>query len=343
MKKLILSGAVALLASTILIPPATANDSSAAVGLGGLVLTRNDAVSMDSEDLFISASEVRVKYRFTNQSGKDVETLVSFPLPDMPAGAFTGGDMAVKDVGEISFETWVNSKPVELKRAEKVLVNGRPDILDAQEYITKQGWPLRYWNDYDFLEKLGSLSDTDKQQYIASGYFVPTFDGGVEPNWAISTHVTRMQNFPAGKTITVEHRYVPVVGGSLAGTLDKDLRTDEYQWPGYAKDYCIDDNFLTGFDRRQKNLEQKGENNFYVIQSLHYILSSGANWKGPIKDFRLVVDKGTAFNFVSFCMDGVTKISPTQFEVRKTNFEPKNDLQIIILEWMSPEDRKLHQ
>ena len=31
----------------------------------------------------------------------------------------------------------------------------------------------------------------------------------------------------------------------------------------------------------------------------------------------LVVDKGQPGNLVSFCMDGVTKISPSRFEVRK--------------------------
>ena len=63
---------------------------------------------------------------------------------------------------------------------------------------------------------------------------------------------------------------------------------------------------------------------------LGYVLSSGAYWKGPIGDFRLVVDKGSTDNLVSFCMDGVKKISPTRFEVRKANFEPQRDLKILI-------------
>ena len=49
--------------------------------------------------------------------------------------------------------------------------------------------------------------------------------------------------------------------------------------------------------------------------------------------FRLVVDKGKPDNLVSFCMDGVRKISPTQFEVRKTNFEPRRDLPVLIVEF----------
>ena len=58
---------IALLQTT----PAMANDSSAAIGLGGLELKQSDAISMDSEDLFLSRQKVIVKYRFTNTSDRD--------------------------------------------------------------------------------------------------------------------------------------------------------------------------------------------------------------------------------------------------------------------------------
>ena len=66
-------------------------------------------------------------------------------------------------------------------------------------------------------------------------------------------------------------------------------------------------------------------------ERIAYILKTGANWKGPIRDFRLVVDKGDAKNLVSFCAEGVKKIGPTQFEVRKRDFTPKDDLNILVL------------
>ena len=69
-------------------------------------------------------------------------------------------------------------------------------------------------------------------------------------------------------------------------------------------------------------------------QRIEYILSSGANWKAPIGDFRMVVDKGDAANLISFCGEGVRKISPTQFEVRHTNFTPSGDVSILILKPM---------
>ncbi len=88
---------------------------------------------------------------------------------------------------------------------------------------------------------------------------------------------------------------------------------------------------MAAFDRR--TTPRAGKRPVASEVWLDYILSSGANWRGPIRDFRLVIDKGKADSLVSFCMDGVRKISPTQFEVRKTNFEPRRDLPVLIVEF----------
>ena len=63
--------------------PAGANDSSAELAAGGLVLTHNAAIEMKAEDLYISAKQVRVHYRFANTSAKDVTVTVAFPMPDI--------------------------------------------------------------------------------------------------------------------------------------------------------------------------------------------------------------------------------------------------------------------
>jgi hypothetical protein len=44
-----------------------------------------------------------------------------------------------------------------------------------------------------------------------------------------------------------------------------------------------------------------------------------------------VVDKGAPANLVSFCDDGVRKISPTRFEVRHRNWRPDRDLEVLIV------------
>ena len=61
--------------------PALGNDSTAELRTGGLALTRSDALAMDEEDLYVSAQEIRVRYRFVNDSGAAVTTRVAFPCP----------------------------------------------------------------------------------------------------------------------------------------------------------------------------------------------------------------------------------------------------------------------
>jgi hypothetical protein len=159
------------------------------------------------------------------------------------------------------------------------------------------------------------------------------------PNWNVQTSVVREQVFPAHATVHVSHRYAPNVGGSVGGLLshfgEKEFKDETAR---YAAKYCTDAGFMAGFRKREKQEAAKSNKEWYSGYGetwIGYVLSSGANWRGPIGDFRLVVDKGLPNNIVSFCMDGVKKISSTEFEVRKTNFEPKQDLNILIVQWFS--------
>ncbi|MEA2927686.1 MAG: hypothetical protein QOG38_114, partial [Hyphomicrobiales bacterium] len=64
---------------------------------------------------------------------------------------------------------------------------------------------------------------------------------------------------------------------------------------------------------------------------LEYILVTGGNWAGPIKDFRLVIDKGAEGNLISAC-GKFKKISATQFELRQADYFPERNLEVLILE-----------
>lgn len=332
--------AIFLLAIT---PSASANDSSAAIGVGGLELKQNDAISMDSEDLFLSLGKVTVKYRYTNHSDKDVETLISFPLPAIPDD-IDGylGDATYPQWKDLEFKTLVDGKAVPLDYREVVTANGK----NVEKRLKELGWPIRFWED-SFDAWIAKLTDAEKARYVAEGLLKkPSAEyDEIVPAWQVATHITRTQKFPAGETVTVEHSYKPIAGGSVGGILDRDYRNQKDSgFPEYAKNYCIDKFFLLGFDKKRYSplpglkKGEKSEYNgwFYVEHWLSYVLKSGANWRGPIKNFRLVVDKGAPDRLLSLCMDGVKKISPTQFEVRKTNFEPKADIDVLIVQFVDP-------
>lgn len=323
----------ALLAGALLataITPLNANDSAAAIGLGGLVLTRNDAISMDSEDLFISQAEIRVRYRFTNRSKRDIETLVSFPVPSLPDGLGGYlGDQEIPDFRRLGFRTTVDGRPVTLDITERAEIAGR----DVSQRIAALGWPLRWFFDVSsavpFVE---GLNAAQKATFLREGLLKrdPNDANSVIPAWNLVTHVTRRQRFPAGRTVEVFHRYKPFTGGSASGGLERGLRKADW-FAEKRRRHCIDAAFLAAFDQRIGS--NPASRPVAAEVWVDYILSSGANWRGPIGDFRLVVDKGKADNLVSFCMDGVRKISPTQFEVRKRNFEPRGNLHVLIAEF----------
>ena len=73
---------LALGAALLLGPAASANDSAAVTAAGGLVLVRNNQVDMVSEDLYVSATRIRVRYVFRNRTPRPVRLTVAFPMPD---------------------------------------------------------------------------------------------------------------------------------------------------------------------------------------------------------------------------------------------------------------------
>jgi hypothetical protein len=325
-----LKRALALTVIAAAFVPATttfANDTEAQIAIGGLRLIQSANISMDSEDLFVSASQVRVKYHFTNHSKTDVKALIAFPLPDVLGGlAFVEGDSPDLDINALNFRTLVEGKPVTLG----VEYVGKVGVRNVTARLKALGWPVNWRGEGDTINRLATLSRPQLEAFVAEKLIISDDNEIYIPNWSIATNITRQQVFPAGKTISVEHSYTPITGGSVAGNL---TQSGSYG-AQYRKRFCVDTATLNAFNQRQSVRAKTNENSgtSYSEKWISYILKSGANWKGPIKDFRLVVDKGAADSLVSFCMTGVRKISPTQFEVRRTNYEPKQDLDILILD-----------
>jgi len=100
---------------------ALANDSTATVGAGGLILEATDQIAMESEDLYVSADEVRVRYLFRNLSDAPVTTVVAFPMPARRMSDEFGGDVAYPS----SFRTMVDGRPVRAALERKAVVGGK--------------------------------------------------------------------------------------------------------------------------------------------------------------------------------------------------------------------------
>ncbi len=139
-----------------LLAPALADDSSATLDAGGIVLTKNADIRMATEDLAISPRQVKVHYTFANDSSKDIDTIVAFPLPDVD-----NYELAESPIGTttqstpnfVGFKLTVDGKPVSTTPEERAILNGK----DVTDMVKAAGLPLNIViqsGAYDKLQKL---------------------------------------------------------------------------------------------------------------------------------------------------------------------------------------------
>lgn len=124
------------------------------------------------------------------------------------------------------------------------------------------------------------------------------------------------QVFPKDRSITITHEYVPVAGGFFTPTGRGDDRFEHEM----ADLYCVGPKLMRVLT---------GEQQF--VWAVHYILTTGANWKGPIGTFKLTIVKDSSKDKVSVCIPDTRRTSPTTFEVSRRDFVPKQDLKILFI------------
>lgn len=296
--------------------PAGANDSTAELAAGGLVLTKSAAIEMRAEDLFISARQVRVRYRFANTSPRDVTVTVAFPMPDITTeGVNDMLSIPTQDpVNILGFATRVDGKPVVAQVEQKAIKRG----VDESAYLRSLGVPLAP-HLASTNEALDRLPQATRDALVAKGLAVvdeygdseTTMKNHWEATWTLKTTYFWRQTFPAGREIVVEHSYSPSVGESAGTEWGSAYFAKQPEYAARRAHYCVDDDFLASVKKATRPADAEAP---FTEQRIEYILSSGANWKAPIGTFRMVVDKGAPANLVSFCAKGVKKISPTEFE-----------------------------
>ena len=249
----------------------------------------------------------------------DIDTSFAFPEPE--SNNF------------LQFHTSVDGRDVHTYYEEKAISNG----VDISARLKALGLPLAPQREATD-KALDALPRATQDELVKLGFAIPNeYDVGkavehhVVPSWTFKSTFYWDQTFPAGRQIVVEHRYKPSLGETV-GTMLGEKDIDPAQLRDYETSYCVDKGFLDAANAalRKPDASEIAESPFYE-RRIAYVLKTAANWAGPIRDFRLTVDKGAADALVSFCADGVKKIGPTLFEVRHENFTPTQDLHILIL------------
>ncbi|TIM07273.1 DUF4424 domain-containing protein [Mesorhizobium sp.] len=327
MFRYVLTAALALSAT-----PVFANDSIAELGTGGLILSRSDAVAMESEDLYISPEKVTVDYVFRNITDKDVDAIVAFPMPDIEGDP---NEMPAIPNGQsdnfLGFEVTIDGVAAKPQLEQKAFALG----IDISADLKSQNVPFYPFGDAA-RAALAKLPQAVADDWIDRGLIIEdTADDGsgmktvYVPFWQLRSTYWWRSTFPANKAVRVAHRYKPSVGGTSSVSFFYDGQF-QGQYAAYKTRYCMDGTFENAIRKAAKGNPDGTPR--YFENRIAYVLTTGGNWAtGSIGKFKLTVDKGDPENLVSFCGENVRKVGPTRFEMTAENFYPEHDIDILLL------------
>jgi Domain of unknown function (DUF4424) len=311
---------------------AIANDSAAELSIGGLQFTRSSNVEMTSEDLKISLDRISVRYEFLNTSSAPVTLTVAFPLPDIDLSEGENISFPSNDpLNFVDFATKVDGNPIKFNTDQHAYVGDK----EVTALLRELKVPLLPLGAQAFRPQ--ELAPAVRNRMASEGLLMPA--GSDErgkplysPGWIVKTTVYREQTFPAGKPVIVEHSYRPSVGASPDTILRRSLRQDKAlakEIERYRKEYCVGDEFLGELDK----VAGTSRNNSAMVQErrISYILKTGANWAGPIKNFHLTIDLGGNNRFVSYCAGKLSPSSKPDPEVRTKDFTPDRDIKLLFV------------
>ena len=307
-----------------------ANDTAWVDHAGQIQFVQEPDVSIQKEVLeFISGKDpyetfVRVTYLMKNESDKGKEVEIAFPLPLLDVIGCTY-PYSGPNCDNPKMKLFVDDKDV----------NGSWDVrMESadQKYTTRMSFrDLPGPEDYYFCD--GHKAHTKENKKFCTKVFKKNCNilkketkknkcqeaiGSLKLNRIFKWKY----QFPKDKLIKVVHEYRPRRGG-FSSKIGKDL-------PIYPENQGT----VTGIkDSKDPFCIKEGDSNLqssigeYYPSWTTYILRTGANWKGPINHFELIIRKKED-ETVSTCFPGLKKINDTEFKSVLKNFNPTADILV---------------
>ena len=266
-----------------------------------------------------------------NTSPVAVDTILAFPLPllEGPELANVPVDVDPRDPERfVDFVTTVDGVAVKPQQEIRAYAMGEDGQLGREVTAElKAAGVLISPLGRELYEHLAALPP-DVVKTLAASALVDVFEHGNERNytplWAVQYTYFSKQRFEPGKIVRIHHEYTPVAGRSLFG---------EFGFTDELKKWCVDaptEKALHAAIAAQpvaggwaKVLERR---------EVEYILKTGANWAGPIRSFELTIAKDHPGQLVSLCIEGLKRISDTEFRVTIPNFTPREELAVAFFE-----------
>ncbi len=309
-----------------------ANDGFAALGVGGVTISKTDKIAIKNEVLDVSYDKIHVSYDFINESDEDEDVLVMFPLPDY--SALPPETYILAQGQPADFTISVDGKPVAFKTQVKALLIDY-EWKNNERIITKE-------RDVTHILKGIGLSDQEiaffpfNTKYVSgsngseSGYKWPISDvlinnlskaglmnGGPSangPEWENRIAYIWNQRFPAKTIVHIEHSYRPFISeGSVAG----------YSRLSNNAEFCLSQSQASNLIKLNNKKENRDSYGNVPGLNVKYILTTANSWKDGIRDFRLRIHAKSKNEIVSACFPAkIKRVSEKTYEVHIENFKP---------------------
>lgn len=342
-------------------PAAYANDSAAAIGAGGIHFHKTEGIVMEKEELFITPDHIKVYYVFKNVTNKDIIVDVFFPLPiQSEISAQKTWDKEILDemneqnkrnnpeydsssfLEQVPFENFsvrVDGKKVAFKREIRALQKGKDmtnlfhdNNLPLNPVLASCNYPMTKESDTQ-------ACDERMKRYQNLGLLSP--EG--QPLWQKQIHYHWLQTFPKGKEVKIEHSYRPARGSFFfehqANRLPMEMLIEQLLSRGeWIAKFCpwqsisITDNFIPWIIREFQQTSKSTENLTLMFYEVDYILTTGANWEGPIRDFTITIEypkDGTVASCWPFDQNKIKDIGSNKIQFHQKDFKPDQDLKIL--------------
>jgi len=329
---------ILLFISLLVANPCLANDSIGYLGAGGIEFKKTADISMESEVLTISRDLIRVEYEFLNTSSAPIKGTVIFPMPfygfdkgcsPQHSGQLEGFRLWVDGVQQVTFRT-VRAKLKDKDVTSRLRELGFTDE-DIAEYRGVDGNCYSdntvstkgvFSENMEILRKEGLVDILKEENAVMA-----------TPLWKAAYFYSWDQVFPPKTMVHIVHEYVPFTGAISGLYSFADIGNFKKSSQDIVSDFCMSD----GEIRAGKNIQARITTGTLKIpleglawEKVNYILTTGANWAGPIKDFTLNLKKATKNELVSLCFDGnFNKSDDVTNTSHIRNFVPNRDITAI--------------
>ena len=290
------------------------NDVGRVIATGGLIFVQDPAIAVDQQDVAIAIGEIKVTYVLRNTTAGERTILAAFPLPELDSAA--GSEQPIRlsapqTANFVSAAVTVDGTPVQPEFERRALALG----LDVTALLAAHQVPLQPFDPATsaYIKRMPRATRLD---FLQRG-IVRQEDDRTEPNWALRTTAFWRQAFPPRKQVSIVLSY-----RSITATAPYQPSLLEAVRPTH----CLDAAAEAAITRK---LAAKGNTVAFTWSS--FVPGSASSLIGPIRNFRLRLEKPSFDSVVVTCRSGFRPLGPTTFEWAAQNYQ-EEDLHVLFID-----------